>query len=374
MELTNLRLGRGQEGLAVWRDPYTHLFCIGKSGSGKSNLLVNMIQQDSYYPTSKIILDPTGFMAGDARSIIKNNCIYSTIDEPVGMNPMLVPYDDDVKCDLISEGTNQYITRCANNEILTVAMRGILTEQVKWNINRNRNSLIHVMDSIALVKNSPTARDGLLARLKFILDNEAMRKMICGDALNIPELIDKRKTLILNMHGFSEEQFIFAGTILLNTIKAHFRYGKVKEYKPLRVFVDEFHNFASLSILNILKEARKFRLSFILSTTDFAGLDQKIVHSICNVGSLVAFKCGNREAQILAREFDIQPQDLQFIEKYHFYYLTPRDRGFAKAPSPPYIRKLEMKKAVPPRKAKWRGWFPLESDLQSVPPMSGGGS
>ena len=364
MELTSLRLGRNDSGAVVWKHPYTHCFIGGKSGTGKSNLILNMIQQDSYYPNSRVILDPSDFMASDAYSILKGKAVYSTQENPIGMNPMLLPYGEDVICGIVAESLNQMIVKTTNNEVLTVAMRAILDESVKWNLERNRKSLLHVRDNIAALKGSQTARDGLLARLNFLLGNRTMKRMLCGqDSINIPDLIEKRKTLILSLHGYSEEQFIFAGTLLLNQIKAHFRFGKVQSYKPLRVFIDEFHNFASGNIMSLLKEGRKFKFSFVMATVNFAGISPSIIHELLSVGCIVAFKCASREAYALAREFHTEPQHLQFIEKYHFCYLTPTERGFAKAPSPPYVKKLKPKIQPEERRSlpKWKGWYVSES-------------
>ncbi len=172
-----------------------------------------------------------------------------------------------------------------------------LDESLRWNIERNRNSLIHVRDNLSVLKGRQTAREGLIARMDFLFSNETMKQMICGsNALNIPELIERKQTLILNMHEYSEEQFIFVGTLLLNQIKAHFRFGKVREYQPLRVYIDECHNFLSQNILSLLKEGRKFKFSFVMATVDFSSIPNALVHALCNVGTLVAFQSGSQRS------------------------------------------------------------------------------
>jgi len=81
-----------------------------------------------------------------------------------------------------------------------------------------------------------------------------------------------------------------------------------------------------------------------------------------NVGNIVSYRLGHREASYVARELDFAPQDLQFIEKYHVAYLTPKARGIAKAPRPPFVKAIEPpKKVEPPRKPMKPSWFTLDT-------------
>lgn len=363
MELTTIRLGRTKQGTtAFWRDPYTHCFICGKSGSGKTNLIVNMIKQDSYWPTATVVIDPSGFMAKDAWAICRGKHHYCSIDHPVSINPMELPYSPDVVSDHIAEAVNQVIARTTANEMMTSKMRQILDTSIKWNLERNRKSLIHVRDHLASLTGDNQTREGILARLDFLLNNEAMKRILCGNrSIKWGELIRKGETFVLDCYGMSEEKMVFVGSLITHQIKAYFRHERPKRYNPLRVYIDEAHNFITKNILGILKEARKFKFSFVMATVDFAGIHSDLVHSLCNVGTLIAFRCGFREAQLFSREFNAYSDDLQFLPKYWFGYLTPRERGYAKAPSPPYIKKFETPKAELRSVPKWKGWYVSES-------------
>jgi hypothetical protein len=95
----------------------------------------------------------------------------------------------------------------------------------------------------------------------------------------------------------------------------------------------------------------------VLSTQDFAMIDERMTKLMCNVGNIVSFRVGHKEAQLLSREIGCTAQDIQFIEKYHVAYRTPNETGFAQAPRPPMFRKLEVQTKVEPKKQS--GWFPL---------------
>jgi hypothetical protein len=120
-------------------------------------------------------------------------------------------------------------------------------------------------------------------------------------------------------------------------------------------------------LFDILKEGRKYKISCILATQDFAVIEERMARVMLNVGNIVSYRLGNREAAFVARELDIPTQDIQFIEKYHVVYLTPKGKGMAKAQRPPYFLPKEPPVAVEPqRKAIKPSWFTLES-YQAAP-------
>ena len=81
-----------------------------------------------------------------------------------------------------------------------------------------------------------------------------------------------------------------------------------------------------------------------------------------NVGNIVSYRLGHREASFVARELNIPNQDIQFIEKYHVAYLNPKGRGIAKAPRPPFFKEVKTPtRAEPQRKPMKPSWFTLES-------------
>ena len=105
-QLQRLRLGLDPDYMPVYikgNDRYTHLLLIGKSGSGKSTSILNWWHDDAVWPYSKILIDPSGTLAKDAYSILKGKCHYCSLEHPLSLNPMHLPYDPNTISDLISE-------------------------------------------------------------------------------------------------------------------------------------------------------------------------------------------------------------------------------------------------------------------------------
>lgn len=298
-----------------------------------------------------------------------NEVYYVSLDHDVSINPMVAPYSDSQISDIVAESINQMITITTPNTSFTVKMRVILDEAIKWCLKNNRRSLLHVLDYVKNMRGNAETRDGIIARLQFLLNDERMVKLLCGNnSIEWGELISKKQTLILDCSSMSKEKMVFAGSIVTNGIKNYFRYASPKEYLPLSVYVDEAHNFLSPAMFDVLKEARKYNLSFCLSTQDFAVIGDSMTRVMLNVGNIVSYRLGYREASLVARELDLKIEDIQFIEKYHAAYLTPKGKGIAKAPHPPLIREIKPPvTAEPQRKSKKPLWFTLEP-LESCQP------
>ena len=99
----------------------------------------------------------------------------------------------------------------------------------------------------------------------------------------------------------------------------------MKDKSTLRdfyLYVDEFHNLATPSFLSILSEARKYRLSLILTNQYIAQLKEYMVQGILgNVGTLVSFRIGSNDADILSKEFAgvVSEKDLLGLSNWHAY-------------------------------------------------------
>ncbi len=363
MDLNRLKIGLSTDYVPIYidgKDRYKAITAVGKTGGGKSALITNCVQQDGYYNHSKIIIEPSGFLAQDCYSILKGKALYCSLDNPVSINPMQAPYNPNQISDNVAEALNQVIALTTPNTPFTVKMRAILDSAVKWCLGNNRRSLLHVRDYINNLKGEGETRDGIIQRLNFLLNDEGMQPILCGNnSVEWGQLIAEGKSLIFDAFGMSREKMIFAGNIISQGVKNYFRYERPKESKPVSMCVDECHLFINFNFMDILKEGRKFKLGAVLATQDFAMIDDKMARVMCNVGTLLAFRLGAREAQIIGREMDCSPQTLQFLEKYHVAYMTPKERGIAKAPRPPLFKKLEVNRVEP--KVKSAGWFDLES-------------
>lgn len=179
IDLPRLKIGTDMETkIPVYiNDRYLHILLMGKSGAGKSTHIANWWETDHYYGNAKVLIDPSGFLARDCYSISQG--IYCSLDHHVSINPMVADYTAAQISDIIAESINQMIAITTPNTSFTVKMRDILDEAVKWCLKNNRRSLLHVLDYVKNMHGNAETRDGIIARLQFLLNDERMLKLLC---------------------------------------------------------------------------------------------------------------------------------------------------------------------------------------------------
>ena len=86
--------------------------------------------------------------------------------------------------------------------------------------------------------------------------------------------------------------------------------------------MDEFQSFTTLSLANMLSELRKYRVNMVLAHQYLSQLDEQVRDAILgNVGTIVSFRLGAADAQILEKEFypELTALDLTSLQNYNIY-------------------------------------------------------
>lgn len=341
-------------------DRFKHILCIGKTGTGKSQFILNCWQSDSYTKVAKILIDPSGFLSKDAYSVMKGKAHYCSLDTPISLNPMIAPYKPNQIADIISESINQMVTLTTPNQQFSVKMIEILNKAVLYCLSKGQTTLENVKSYISALQGNSETRDGITARLNLLLQDDDFKEIICGEqSFEVNRLIEKNESFILDASGMGYAKKIFLGTLLTSLIKSYFLYSKPEKYRPLVVYVDEAHNFISQEFSLILKEGRKYQVSAFLATTDFSAIPKSLIHTLLsNVGTVISLRSGYIESSMLSHEFLIfSADDMKSIPKYHAVYKTPDNEGIVKLPRPLYVKRIEVKPFKKARKDFSVKWF-----------------
>ncbi len=122
-----------------------------------------------------------------------------------------------------------------------------------------------------------------------------------------------------------EDASSLLGAILLHSIGlAAFSRADIleSERKTFFLYADEFQNFSTLSIVNLLSELRKFKLGVVLANQYLSQLENDIRDSVLgNVGTIISFRLGVVDARYMAKEFypKFDFDDIARLPNYKIY-------------------------------------------------------
>jgi len=142
--------------------------------------------------------------------------------------------------------------------------------------------------------------------------------------LDLRQVIDNRRILLVDLSGIGRDAAQFIGALIVTGIDlaAHAR-AKVHptERPPFLVVADEFHSYLTRSFLSLLAEARKFGICAALAHQHAAQLDAETRAAILgNAGSIGVFSLSADDAKAIAPEFalEVTADDLVRLRRHHF--------------------------------------------------------
>jgi energy-coupling factor transporter ATP-binding protein EcfA2 len=334
-----------------------HVWLIGKSGSGKSTLLFNLAMSDIIAGQGVAIIDPHGDLATDIldaipRSRINDVCYLDAgeTEYPVGFNPAaqiapkrralaaagIVSAFKHIWSDswgprlehFLFHGVAALISRthatlidlarlytddAFRERILThvtdpETLRFWQEEFPSYSKSLRSEAVAPILNKVGQIAASPN--------LRLILGQVAPRFDL-GFAMN------ERRILIANLaKGTIGEQ---AANLLGSLLISHLQLIAMErgalpapERIPFYASIDEFQTFSSDAFASLLSEARKFALHFALANQYCDQLSSAVRSAVIgNAGTLVVFRVGSTDAELLAPEFrPIDPAALSDQEPF----------------------------------------------------------
>jgi len=128
-------------------------------------------------------------------------------------------------------------------------------------------------------------------------------------SLSIPFIMERGRIFIANLSKglLGEDKSSLLGSLLVTQFQlAALAREAMPEAKrrDCYLYVDEFQNVATDAFCSILSEARKYRLNLTLSHQFTTQLRPEVREAVFgNMGSIVAFRTGAADAELLSREF-----------------------------------------------------------------------
>ena len=169
----------------------------------------------------------------------------------------------------------------------------------------------------------------ITSKLTQFLANDIMRPMIAQQksSFNFREVMDQKKILLVNLSKgrIGDLNASLLGMIIVGKILvAAFSRADMPEEKrnDFYLYIDEFQNFTTDSIAQILSEARKYGLSLNIAHQFIKQLKDNIKDAVFgNVGSILAFRVGSEDAEFLQKQFEpvFSASDIVNLDNFNLY-------------------------------------------------------
>lgn len=349
-------------------DRRRHLYIIGQTGTGKSNLLKEMAKQDVRNGKGLCVIDPHGDFAEDVLTAVPKeraeDVVYfdpSDMERPFGLN--MLEYDPahpEQKTFVINEMINifdkLYDLKQTGGPMFEQYMRNamlLIMDDPETGSTLMEISKVLADEEFRRMKLSkcqnPIVRDFwtkeaekaggeaalanmvpyITSKLTTFIANDMMRPIIAQQksSLDFQDIMNNGKILIINLSKGKIGEInshllgmIMVGKLLMAAL------GRVdvpqEKRKDFYLYIDEFQNVTTDSISQILSEARKYRLDLILAHQFIGQLSEEISKAVFgNVGSMAAFRVGPEDAEFLEKQFApiFTVNDLVNVDNYNCF-------------------------------------------------------
>lgn len=364
-------------------DRRRHMYIVGKTGTGKSEFLKEMLLQDIEAGHGVCAIDPHGEFVEDILQLMPperaEDVIYfnpSDLTRPMGLNMMEADSEEQqhfVVSSIIGLMYKLYdphrtgiigprFEHAIRNAMLTIMSRKGTTfielVRVLTDAKYVDEMLPYVKDPVVrrywtdqIAQTSDFHKsevlDYIVSKFGRFVTNKTMRNIIgqAKSSFNFRQAMDEKKIILCNLSKgiLGEEDAKFLGLILVPKVLTAAMSRQdipMEKREDFFLYVDEFQNYATEDFAVILAEARKYRLNLIVANQYIGQIEEEVKNAVFgNVGTMVSFRIGVPDANFLQHEFapTFNEIDLANIEKYHVYIKTI----VGNEPVPPFSMSLE---------------------------------
>ena len=370
------------------KDRRQHVYILGKSGTGKSALMFNMIIQNIQNGEGVCMVDPHGENVEAVLTAIPKNRMKDVIyfnpadaDYHIGFN-VLELVDPQYK-HLVASGLMGIFTKIWANA-WSARMEYILNNCILALLDTPGTTLLGIPRMLV----DKDYRQKIISNLKdpvikafWIHEYEAWQEKFRNEAIapiqnkvgqflstsiirnvvgqskstiNIFDMMNEGKIFLVNVSKgrIGEDNSALLGGMIITKIQlAAMERVRIPEdhRKDFYLYVDEFQNFVTEAFAGILSEARKYRLNLTVAhqyTAQLISDKSSAVRDAVfgNVGTMIVFRVGSDDADFLEKEFDPEftPSDIVNLPNYKIYLKLMIDgvtsRPFSAKTLPPMVK------------------------------------
>jgi energy-coupling factor transporter ATP-binding protein EcfA2 len=363
---TNTEIGLTEE------ERQTHMYILGRTGSGKTTLMFTMAKHDIETGKGLVFIDPHGDVSEDLVASVplsrKDDLIYvnpTDLKHPIGINlleltPGLDEDEAELEKEVVAEGMVSLFRKVFSKEENTNAHRiEYILRNTIYTAFTTEGCTIFTINKILT---NPTFRKQVVSRLKDpelvdfwkyefgkagdyqvvkmtqgvtakvgrFLRSPTARRILEQEksTINFDDIINQGKILICN---FSQKLGEDTSRLLGTTIMTKLQQAALKrayipenERKTFYLYVDEFQNFATQSFTKMVTEGRKYRMPLIIAEQSTSQQKDRDITNIilANITTVVSFRSGNYiDEDLMLNQFApyLEKGEIMNLPRYKFY-------------------------------------------------------
>ncbi len=347
------------------KDRRQHMYVLGKSGTGKSVMLENMIIQNIHQGEGVCVVDPHGELVEKILETIPKE----RVNDVIYFNPADTDYNIGFNVLQLDDPRYKHLVASGLMGIFTKIWANAWSSRMEYILNNTILALLDTPDTTLLgiprMLVDKDYRQFIINNLKdpvvkafWVHEYEAWRDQFRNEAIapiqnkvgqflssnivrnvvgqtkstiNIFDIMNSKKIFLVNVSKgrIGEDNSALLGGMLITKLQlSAMERVRIPENQreDFYLYVDEFQNFVTDSFASILSEARKYRLCLIIAHQYIAQLetaDSKTVKDAVfgNVGTMVVFRVGADDADALEKEFEPEftVEDFVNLPNYHIY-------------------------------------------------------
>ncbi len=335
-----------REGLPIakYNDRFKHLFLIGSTGTGKTTFFLNLIKNEA--ENGIIILDPNGSLAEKAACLIPpERLVFVDKNHPISLNPLTRDYLDytEIANELMEVVNLAVKEKNPNQQAISVLMAKIIRNALRV-FSKDQMTIDYLskflefenmrkavtdpywkrfderVGNILVNREQVESAKRVSARLSLFSETLKLKPFLEGkNELDIPKITREKKVVIFNLSGLDDEMTAFIGCLAANQVKSYYMHPEIVTYEPLFFYCDEYHLFINSSYKRFITDPRKYKISCNFSGHSLFQVESDLAIAMLSCHVLIALGCGYKDAELIAREIRITPEQILDLKKYQAY-------------------------------------------------------
>lgn len=328
-------------------DRTRHIYVIGKTGMGKSTMIENMAAQDIQNGNGICFIDPHGSAVDTLLDYVPENRIddvvyFSPADTkyPVAFNVM-----EDIGPErryLVAQGLLSAFKKIWGAESFSDRMEHITSNTLLALLEYPGSTMLSIprmfVDKVFQKKVVANITDpivkafweqeyaswddryrkeaysAVLNKVGQFTSNPIIRNIVGQpkSSFDFRDILDNKKILLVNLSigQIGESNADLLGSMMTTKIylsamsRSDLAKEDIRKLPPFYLYIDEFQNLANDSFADILSQARKYKLALTMAHQYVEQMPDTVKAAVFgNVGSMIVFRIGPTDAELLEREF-----------------------------------------------------------------------